>query len=90
MVLNTCKSALKTILAIEAGAPFLLSGSGWAREIDDLPDGSERPPHFSSPKNEAQSHREVLAGGLLCLALALMLFTWLIEPVLESALRASK
>ncbi len=32
----------------------------------------------------------VLGAGLLCLAVAVMLFGWLIEPVLESVLRASR
>jgi hypothetical protein len=32
------------------------------------------------------SRSEVLERGLLCLALAVVLFGWLIEPVLESVL----
>lgn len=36
------------------------------------------------------SRSEVLGGGLLCLAFAAILFAWLIEPTLESVLKASK
>jgi hypothetical protein len=33
---------------------------------------------------------EVLAGSLLCILFAVLLFGWMIEPVLESALKAAK
>jgi len=33
---------------------------------------------------------EVLAGSLLCIVFAVMVYGWLVVPILESALRAAK